>query len=29
MKNVFFFFEVDVQRFEKSHTLHNDLPFLL
>ena len=24
-----FFFEVDVQRFEKSHTLHNDLPFLL
>ena len=27
MKNVFFF-EVDVQRLEKSHKLHNDLPFL-
>ena len=28
MKNVFFFFEGDVQRLEKSHKLHNDLPFL-
>ena len=28
MKNVVVFFEGDVQRLEKSHKLHNDLPFL-